>query len=46
MFVPVDEEGNVYVDYKAFNYAEGTTCVPYEGLFEIKANENAKVGSI
>lgn len=36
MLIPVDEEGNVYIDYKEFGGIQGTVCVPYEGLFEVK----------
>lgn len=39
MFIPTDENGNIYVDYRLFKSEKGTICVPYEGLFEIKANK-------
>lgn len=42
MFVPCDENGNIYVDYKVFKKYDGTVCMPYEGLFEIEANKKCK----
>lgn len=42
MFVPCDENGNIYVDYRVFKNENGTICVPYEGLFEIEANKKCK----
>lgn len=42
MFVPCDENGDIYVDYKVFKNENGTISVPYEGLFEIEANKKCK----
>lgn len=35
MFVPCDENGNIYVNYHSYQPQSGTVCEPYQGLFEV-----------